>query len=57
MCVFCIVSVCVCVGGCGGIFNLWVCLCVGSLLCVCVCVCVFVGFVICGCVCVCVWVL
>ena len=37
-------------------FNVWVCVCVGSLMggcvyvrvCVCVCVCVCVGFVMCG---------
>src|SRR5215469_11330650 len=35
-----------------GFCNVWVCVCVGFVMCVCVCVCV--GFVMCGCVCVCV---
>ena len=31
--------------------NIWVCVCVGFVMCVCVCVCVCVGFVMCVCVC------
>ena len=46
-------GVCMC-----GFCNVWVCLCVGFVMCVCVCVCgicnvwvcVCVGFVMCGCV-------
>jgi len=45
------VGVCMC-----GVCNVWVCVCVGFLMCVCMCwicnvwVCVCVGFVTCGCV-------
>ena len=42
---------------CGGFIlfcNVWLCVCVGFVMCVCVCVCVCVsGFVMCGCVCMC----
>ena len=47
---FCNVWVCVCVGFVMcGFCNVWVCVCVGFVMCVCVCVCVCVGFVMCGC--------
>jgi len=42
-----------------GFCNVWMCVCVGFVMCgfhnvcVCVCVCVYVGFVMCVCVCVC----
>ena len=32
-----------------GFCNVWVCVCVGFVMCGCVCVCM--GFVMCGCVC------
>jgi len=31
-----------------GFFNMWVCVCVGFVMCFCVCACV--GFLLCGCV-------
>jgi len=40
------VVVCIC-----GFCNVWVCVCVGFVICGCVCVCGWVGFVMCGCVC------
>ena len=45
MCGFCHVWVCVCVGF---VMCVCVCVCVGFVMCVCVSVCV--GFVMCGCV-------
>jgi len=35
-----------------GFCNVWMCVCVGFVMCVCVWVCVCVGFVMCWCVCV-----
>jgi len=45
MCGFCIECVCVCVWG--GVCNVWVCVCVDFVMCVCVYVCIL-GFVMFG---------
>jgi len=54
MCGFCNVWVCVCVGF---VMCVCVCVCVGFVMCVCMCMCGFCNVWVCVCVCVCVcWV-